>query len=118
MALPRWEKGYYTWLKEEHSVVRKLKGKVRPIGGDWGLRLDSVTTKLDVKLLLETEDGQLISNTYTGIVRNYPDGPTYWRITPLIETSSKKYEWLNYIVAEGVGKFNETGVSYEVYAIK
>lgn len=96
----------------------KLKGKVRPAGGDWVLRLDSATTKLDVKLLLETNDGQLISNTYTGIVRTNPDGTTYWRITPLFETSSKKYEWLNYIVAVGVGKFGQGGVSYEVYAIK
>jgi hypothetical protein len=96
----------------------KLKGKVRPAGGDWVLRLDSVTTKLDVKLVLETDDGQLISNTYTGIVRNNPDGTTYWRTTPVFETSSKKYEWLNYIVAVGVGKFGQGGVSYEVYAIK
>ena len=96
----------------------KLKGKVRPVGGDWVLRLDSVTTKLDVKLLLETEDGQLISNTYTGIVHNNPDGTTYWRTTPLFETSSAKYEWLNYIIAVGVGRFSENGVSYDVYAIK
>jgi Protein of unknown function (DUF3237) len=96
----------------------KIKGKVRPAGGDWVLRLDSATTKLDVKLLLETDDGQLISNTYTGIVRNNSDGTTYWRITPIFETSSKKYEWLNYILAVGVGKFGKSGVSYEVYAIK
>lgn len=96
----------------------KLKGKVRPIGGDWVLRLDSTTTKLDVKLLLETEDGQLISSTYGGFVHNNPDGTTYWRITPLFETSSKKYAWLNYLIAVGVGKFGDGGVSYEVYAIK
>lgn len=96
----------------------KLKGKVRPLGGDWVLRLDSVTTKLDVKLLLETDDGQLISSTYTGFVHTNPDGTTYWRITPLFETGSKKYAWLNYLVAVGVGKFGQGGVSYEVYAIK
>jgi Protein of unknown function (DUF3237) len=96
----------------------KLKGKVRSAGGDWVLRIDSATTKLDVKLILETDDGQLISNNYTGIVHQNPDGTTYWRITPLFETSSKKYAWLNYIVAVGVGKFSNGGVSYEVYAIK
>jgi hypothetical protein len=96
----------------------KLKGKVRPAGGDWVLRLDSVTTKLDVRLVLETEDGQLISNVYTGFVHKNTDGTTYWRITPLFETSSKKYAWLNYLIAVGVGKFREGGVSYEVYSIK
>ena len=69
----------------------KLKGKVRPTGDDWLLRIDSVTTKLDVRLLLETDDGQLISNTYIGYIHNNPDGITYWRITPLFETSSTKY---------------------------
>jgi hypothetical protein len=96
----------------------KLKGKVRPLGGDWVLRIDSVTTKLDVRLLLETDDGQLISNTYTGFVHNNTDDTTYWRITPVFETSSKKYAWLNYLIAVGVGKFSEGGVTYEVYAIK
>jgi hypothetical protein len=96
----------------------KLKGKVKPIGGDWVLRLDSVTTKLDVRLLLETDDGQLISSTYTGFVHKNTDGTTYWRITPVFETSSNKYAWLNYLIAVGVGKFREGGVSYEVYAIK
>jgi Protein of unknown function (DUF3237) len=96
----------------------KLKGKVKPIGGDWVLRLDSLTTKLDVRLLLETDDGQLISSTYTGFVHKNPDGTTYWRITPVFETGSNKYAWLNYLIAVGVGKFREGGVTYEVYAIK
>jgi hypothetical protein len=96
----------------------KMKGKVRAFGADWVLRLDSVTTKLDVKLLLETDDGQLISSSYTGIVHNNPDGTTYWRISPVFETVSKKYNWLNYLLAVGVGSFSKGGVSYEVFSIK
>lgn len=96
----------------------KIKGKVRAFGADWVLRLDSITTKLDVRLLLETDDGQLISNTYSGIVYNNPNGTTYWRITPVFETVSKKYEWLNYLLAVGVGSVSKGGVSYEVFTIK
>jgi hypothetical protein len=96
----------------------KLKGKVRAIGSDWVLRLDSATTKLDVRIVLETDDGQLISNTYNGIVHTDKDGKTYWRIVPLFETISSKYAWLNYLIAVGVGNFSKGGVSYEVYAIK
>ncbi|MBC9794893.1 DUF3237 domain-containing protein [Sinomicrobium weinanense] len=95
----------------------KLKGKVRASGADWMVRLDSTTTKLDVRLLLETEDGQLIYNTYSGILYNNPNGTTYWRTTPVFETSSKKYEWLNYLITVGVGNFSN-GVSYDVFAIK
>lgn len=96
----------------------KIKGKVRPFGADWVLRLDSLTTKLDVRLLLETDDGQLISNSYTGIVYNKPNGKTYWRTTPIFETVSKKYDWLNYLLAVGVGSVMNGGVSYEVYEIR
>ncbi|MFT3680177.1 MAG: DUF3237 domain-containing protein [Ferruginibacter sp.] len=95
-----------------------IKGKVRAFGADWVLRLDSVTTKLDVRIVLETDDGQLISNTYPGIVHKNPDGTSYWRTTPVFETSSKKYEWLNYLLAVGVGSFTKGGVYYEVFAIK
>jgi sporulation-control protein spo0M len=66
----------------------KVKGKVKAFGADWVLRLDSITTKLDVRLILETDDGQIISNTYSGIENNNPNGTTYWRITPVFETSS------------------------------
>ena len=96
----------------------KLKGKVRPTGDDWFLQIDSTTSKLDVRLVLETEDGALISNTYVGFIHNNSDGTRYWRIVPMFETSSKKYEWLNYTIAVGVGKGREGGVTYEVYAIK
>jgi len=95
-----------------------IKGTVIPMGADWVLRPDSVTTMLDVRLLLETDDKQLIYCTYHGIVRNNSDGSTYWRITPVFETASKKYEWLNFILAVGVGSFNDKGISYEVFAIK
>jgi hypothetical protein len=96
----------------------KLKGKIKAFGADWVLRLDSTTTKLDVRLILETNDGQLISNTYSGIVYNNPNGTTYWRIAPVFETSSQKYAWLNYVLGIGVGSFIKGGVSYEVFAIK
>lgn len=96
----------------------KIKGKVRAFGADWVLRLDSVTTKLDVKLLLETHDGQLISKSYSGIVYNRPDGSTYWRIAPVFETASRQYQWLNHLLAVGIGSSSEGGVAYEVFEIR
>jgi hypothetical protein len=96
----------------------KLKGKVHASGGDWLLRLDSVTSKLDVRLLLETEDGALIYTTYTGFVHQNSDDTLYFRIIPIFETSSKKYGWLNYTIAVGVGRHITGGVAYDVYAIK
>ena len=96
----------------------KLHGKVLASGGDWLVRLDSTTVKLDVRILLETEDGELIYNTYTGFIHQNPDKTDYWRIVPIFETSSKKYGWLNYPIAVGVGRDIKGGVAYDVYAIK
>lgn len=94
-----------------------IKGKVRPAGTDWMLLIDSNTTKLDVRLMLETDDGALIYNTYSGILTNKPDGTTYWRTIPIFETSSTKYKWLNNILSIGAGDMN-VGVSYNVFMIK
>jgi Protein of unknown function (DUF3237) len=96
----------------------KMKGTVKEVGEDWLLKVDEATNKLDVRLVLETEDGSLISCTYKGINHKNPDGSFYWRITPSFETSAVRYDWLNYIVAVGKGSFVDGKVTYEVYAIK
>ena len=41
----------------------------------------------------------------------------YFRTTPVFETSSEKYGWLNRIVAVGVGKLGKNKVMYKVYMI-
>ena len=96
----------------------KMKGKVKAVGEDWLLKVDDTTNKLDVRLVLETEDGDLIACSYPGIVHNNPDNTSYWRITPTFQTSSKKYDWLNYVIAVGKGSFLDGSVTYEVFAIK
>jgi hypothetical protein len=96
----------------------KMKGKVKAVGEDWLLKVDEATNKLDVRLVLETEDGQLIACSYPGIVHNNTDGTAYWRITPTFQTSSKKHDWLNYVLAVGKGSFQDGSVNYDVFAIK
>lgn len=95
-----------------------IRGKVIRNGGDWLLHIDSTTSKLDVRAVLETEDGELIYTYYEGFIHTYPDGSYYFRTNPVFQTSSKKYEWLNYTIAVGVGKIIEGGVTYKIYAIK
>jgi Protein of unknown function (DUF3237) len=96
----------------------KMKGKVMAVGEDWLLKIDDTTNRLDVRLVLETDDGQLIACTYSGIVHINEDKTSYWRITPTFQTSSKKYEWLNFIVAVGKGQFQDGSVSYEVFVVR
>lgn len=96
----------------------KIKGKVVANGGDWLTRLDSTTSKLDVRALMETEDGELIYTYYEGFIHFNPDGTYYFRTNPVFQTSSEKYRWLNHTIAVGVGKLTDKGVTYSVYAIR
>ncbi len=94
----------------------KLRGEILPNGGDWlCVRPDGVT-ELDVRITLRTDDGHLIYVSYRGIVSASPEvkerikdgkkadpSEIYFRTTPLFETGSEKYGWLNRIVTVGVG---------------
>ena len=96
----------------------KIKGKILANGGDWVLRLSSTTSKLDVRVVLETEDGDLIYTYYEGFIHMNSDGTYYFRTNPVFQTSSTKYNWLNHTIAIGVGKMIKGGVTYRIYAIK
>ena len=41
----------------------------------------------------------------------------YFRTTPVFETGSEKYSWLNQIICVGVGKIEQKRVHYKVYQI-
>ena len=96
-----------------------LKGKVLPEGADWFLQLNETTNKIDVRVTLQTNEGENIYVTYQGYLKLNVDGSYYFRTTPYFETSSKKLAYLNHTVSVGVGtivKLGET-VSYKVYQI-
>jgi hypothetical protein len=41
----------------------------------------------------------------------------YFRTTPVFETASEKYDWLNRTAAVGIGRGTPTGVAYHVHAV-
>ena len=96
----------------------KLKGEILPIGADWALLFDSGVKKLDVNIVLKTDDAAIIYVTYNGFIFREEDGSLYFRVTPIFETSSEKYSWLNHTIAVGIGRRIQGGVAYTVYAIK
>src|SRR5213595_3323850 len=52
----------------------KMRGRLRPVGGDWlWLRSDGIGL-LDVRATFELEDGALIYTTYGGVADLGPDG--------------------------------------------
>jgi hypothetical protein len=109
---------------------QQLRGKILSGGSDWqSLRADGATT-LNVRIVLEADDGALIAMTYLG-VRHGPKevlerigrgekvspAEYYMRATAYYETAAPKYDWLNRIVSVASGYRVAGGAIYQVYEI-
>jgi hypothetical protein len=108
----------------------RLSGEVLDGGSDWQtVRRDGATT-LDVRLVLKTTDDALICMTYRGVRYGPPDvvvriekgevvDPTsyYFRINPLFETATAEYDWINRVVAVGIGHRRADGPIYNIFEV-
>jgi uncharacterized protein DUF3237 len=95
----------------------KLKGTVLGPGGDWLTTINPTLRVLDVRTIFLTDDNQRIYVTYRGVIHTPQGGERYWRTTPVFETSSEKYAWLNSIVCVGVPFTVPQRTSYRVFQI-
>jgi hypothetical protein len=108
----------------------KLRGIVLPGGADWIIgRPDGVTT-LDVRIVLQTDDGAAIGLTYRGL-RHGPaevmekvnsgqfvdPSQYYFRTVMNFETASPKYAFLNKMFAIGTGSRPPEGPVYDVFEV-
>jgi hypothetical protein len=108
----------------------RLRGKILTGGSDWqAVRADGAWA-LDVRLVMETDDGALIGMIYRGLRHGPKDvldamargeqvspASYYFRVGPWFETASDKYAWLNNIVAVGVGHRLPSGPIYQVFEV-
>ncbi|OHT19139.1 DUF3237 domain-containing protein [Edaphosphingomonas haloaromaticamans] len=108
----------------------RLSGAVLPGGTDWQTLRSDGAVLLDARVVLRTDDGASIAMSYTGIRhgpaevmarlgRGEDIDPTtyYFRIAPVFATSASRYEWLNRIVAIGVGHRLAHGPIYNIFEI-
>jgi len=114
-----------------HFQGDRLQGSLQPSpGGDWLLLRSDGVLMLDVRITLKTDDHQLIYMTYKGmrhgpaeVIERVNRGEAvdpdsyYFRSTPLFETASTKYQWLNKLMAVASGRREPTGPIYEVYEL-
>lgn len=84
----------------------RLRGKVLPGGGDWVTGKPDGSFDLDLRVTLETDDGALIHMTFTGV---RDDKNHYFRTLPLFETAASKYEFVNRLLAVGIGEIGPEG---------
>jgi hypothetical protein len=108
----------------------RLSGEVIEGGSDWQrLRPDGATT-IDVRLVLRTRDEALIAMQYRGFRHGPADvlarldrgevvdpAEYYMRICPFFETAAPQYQWLNRIIAVGIGHRNAQGALYSLFEI-
>ena len=109
----------------------RIRGRLRPVGGDWmTVRRDGVAI-LDVRTTFETHDGALILVTYPGLIDLGEDGYEKFlrgempaaaqiRTSPRFVTSHPEYVWLNRLHCIGVGDYDAAtnDARYDVYAIR
>jgi hypothetical protein len=108
----------------------RLSGEVVSGGNDWQDVGKDGSIKLDVRLLLRTTDDALIVMTYQ-VLRHGPPavmqaldrGETvdpasyYFRLSGLFETGAPKYDWLNRIIAVGIGDRHADGPVYSMFEV-
>jgi len=108
----------------------RLSGIILPGGVDWLTIGGDGATLLDARFVLRTDDDALIAMSFTGIRhgppeviarlnRSEPVDPSeyYFRIVPRFTTAAPRYEWLNRVVAVGVGDRQASGPVYSVFEI-
>jgi hypothetical protein len=108
----------------------RLSGTVLEGGSDWQAVRSDEATLLDVRLVLTTGDGALIGMTYRGIrhgpadvIKRIEEGEVldpathYFRTHVSFETASPQYDWLNRMLAIGIGHRQANGPVYSVFEI-
>jgi hypothetical protein len=91
-----------------------IKGKVLPPSGDWLRTLASGVTRLDVRVVVQTDDNQIVYISYSGTLQCPKESvdklmngellkadDCYAIVAPMFETNSGKYSWLNSVQAVG-----------------
>jgi len=108
----------------------RLRGTILPGGADWILVRGDGSTTLDVRLVLQTQDGASIGMTYRGMRHGPPDimerinrgeqvdaNLYYFRTSVAFETAASQYDWLNRIIAVGTGDRLPEGPVYDVFEV-
>jgi hypothetical protein len=97
----------------------RLRGKLKgQSAADWLVASPDGTGTLDVRALVETDDGALVFLHYTGRVDLTAGAAAHLYSTPQFETGDDRYRWLNKIQAVGKGTMRGTTLTYELYELR
>ena len=102
-------------IREGRWDGERLRGRVVGAGGDWAMPGPGGAMLLDVRQVLETDDGAVVYVSYHG--RCDRTRGTY-TVAPTFETSDERYTWLNLVQAVGKGTFADGWLDYEMYEVR
>jgi hypothetical protein len=104
----------------EGSVVgERVNGTIAlGVGGDFATFRPDGSLRLDVRMVIVTDDGARIYITYNGVGLPEPDGTLKLRTAPTFEADGA-YAWLNNVQAVAHGTSNPASgdLQYEVYEL-
>jgi len=111
----------------------RISGMLLAPGGDWFRVLPSGASRLDVRATIKTDDGALIYLSYNGIFKDSKETEEraekgevltsrdlYFVIAPTMQTSAKKYDWLNGVQCIGkmVSYKSDSYVKYDIFVVR
>jgi len=108
----------------------RLSGIILPGGADWQIIRSDKITEVEARYTLQTDDGAIIYVVNRGLRHGPEDvmarlaagetvesGLYYFRTTPVFETGSPDYRWLNGVVAVAVGERQASEVVITVFEV-
>jgi Protein of unknown function (DUF3237) len=93
----------------------RLAGRIVGAGGDWAMPGPGGAMLLDVRQVVETDDGAIVYVTYHG--RCDHSRGTY-TVAPTFETADERYAWLNAVQAVGKGRLRDGRLEYRMFEVR
>jgi hypothetical protein len=108
----------------------RLRGEILPGGADWVMVRPDDNFTIDVRLTLRTDDGALVYLAYQGLFKASPEDQARLRRGEMLrpedymirtvakfESGTERYQWLNDVLAIGVGRQTQGGAVYDIIEI-
>jgi hypothetical protein len=93
----------------------RFSGSIVGAGGDWAMPSNGNAMLLDVRQVVQTDDGATVYVTYNG--RCDRSRGTY-TVAPTFETADDRYTWLNAVQAIGQGRYENGRLIYRMFEVR
>ena len=93
----------------------RFSGSIVGAGGDWAMPSGGDAMLLDVRQVVQTDDGAIVYVTYHDRCDRSRDTYT---VAPTFETKDERYKWLNSVQAVGQGRYEDDRLIYHMFEVR